>query len=92
MQTFTHLSTEIGHSVLVKGKAIKTWPNVSDGPSRTWGSTVKRIWDPVPVVGVDIEGEKLRKVDVWIPEKLAYEGAEGSRSTPSIRAKVEQSE
>ncbi len=36
MQTFTHLSTEIGHSVLVKGKAIKTWPNVSDGPSRTW--------------------------------------------------------
>ncbi len=63
MQTFTHLSTEIGHSVLVK----ESNKDVAERVGRTKqnvGSTVKRIWDLYQSLAVDIEGEKLRKADV----------------------------
>lgn len=71
MQTFTHLSTEIGHSVLVKGESNK---DVADRVGRTKqnvGSTVKRIWELYQSITAEADGEKLRKVDVWLPEEMA---------------------
>ncbi|EAM5476635.1 ArdK family transcriptional regulator [Salmonella enterica] len=71
MQTFTHLSTEIGHSVLVKGESNKDVAERVGRTKQNVGSTVKRIWDLYQSVTVEAEGERLRKVDVWLPEKMA---------------------
>ncbi|WP_407213012.1 hypothetical protein [Enterobacter hormaechei] len=56
------------------------------------GSTVKRIWDLYQSLAVDIEGEKLRKVDVWIPEKLALKVLKEAEKYAINQSKVEQSE
>lgn len=71
LQKFTHLSTDIAYSVLVKGESNK---DVADRVGRTKqniGSTVKRIWDLYQSISVESEGEKMRKVDVWLPEEMA---------------------
>ncbi|WP_208951025.1 TrfB-related DNA-binding protein [Rahnella sp. ChDrAdgB13] len=71
MQGFTHLSTEIGYSVLVKGESNKEVAERVGRTKQNVGSTVKRIWDLCQSVTVESEGEKLRKVDVWLPENMA---------------------
>ncbi|MCX8963111.1 ArdK family transcriptional regulator [Erwinia psidii] len=73
MQSFSHLSTEIGHSVLVKGESNKDVAERVGRTKQNVGSTVKRIWDLYQSVAVNFEGEKLRKVDVWLPEKMALD-------------------
>ncbi|EAS5284189.1 TPA: ArdK family transcriptional regulator [Klebsiella pneumoniae] len=92
MQTFTHLSTEIGHSVLVKGESNKDVAERVGRTKQNVGSTVKRIWDLYQSLAVDIEGEKLRKVDVWIPEKLALKVLKEAEKYAINQNKAEQSE
>ncbi|WP_340613239.1 TrfB-related DNA-binding protein [Xenorhabdus thailandensis] len=89
MQTLTHLSTEIGHSVLVKGESQK---DVADRVGRTKqnvNSTVKRIWELYQNITLDTEdGGNLRLVNVWLPEKMANfildEAAKYSINQPKI--------
>lgn len=71
MQSLTHLSTEIGYSVLVKGESNKDVAERVGRTKQNVGSTVKRIWDLYQSVTVNAGGEKLKKVDVWLPEEMA---------------------
>lgn len=54
---------------LVKGESNKDVAERVGRTKQNVGSTVKRIWDLYQSVAVDFEGEKLRKVDVWLPER-----------------------
>ncbi|SFN03839.1 TrfB transcriptional repressor [Izhakiella capsodis] len=73
MKSFSHLSTEIGHSVLVRGEGNKDVAERVGRTKQNVGSTIKRIWDLYLSVAVNFEGEMLRKVDVWLPEKMALD-------------------
>ncbi|ELT8232555.1 ArdK family transcriptional regulator [Salmonella enterica] len=73
MQTFTHLTTEIGHSVLVKGESQTDVATRVGRSKQNVGGTVKRIWELYQSIPVDTDGEKLRLVNVWLPEKMALE-------------------
>ncbi|MCW7763381.1 TrfB-related DNA-binding protein [Photorhabdus luminescens] len=90
MQTFTHLTTEIGHSVLVKGERRK---DVADRVGRTKqnvGNTVKRIWELYQSITLDTEDGKLHFVNGWVSEELALkvqaEAAKYNINQPKIDA------
>lgn len=72
MKSFSHLSTDIGHSVLVNGESNKDVAERVGRTKQNVGSTVKRIWELYESVTLQTEsGQKLRRVDVWLPEEMA---------------------
>lgn len=73
MQNFSHFSTEIGYSVLVNGESNTEVAERIGRTKQNVGSTVKRIWELYQSLTIETEGAKLRKVNVWLPEKLALE-------------------
>lgn len=92
MQTFTHLSTEIGHSVLVNGESNKDVAERVGRTKQNVGSTVKRIWDLYQSVTIEAGGEKLRKVDVWLPEAMALKVLKEAEKYAINQNKAEQPE
>ncbi|WP_387691751.1 TrfB-related DNA-binding protein [Photorhabdus sp. RM71S] len=56
MQTFTHLTTEIGHSVLVKGERQKDVADRVDRTKQNVGNTVKRICERMGFRGTGTQG------------------------------------
>jgi DNA-binding NarL/FixJ family response regulator len=69
MQTFTHLSTEIGHSVLVKGESNKDVAERVGRTKQNVGSTVKRIWDLYQSVAVDFGVRSFAKLTFGYPKR-----------------------
>lgn len=71
MQTFSHLTTEIGYSVLVKGESQVDVAKRVGRTKQNVGNTITRIWELYKSISFD-EG-KLRLVHAWLPEEKAFE-------------------
>jgi len=74
METFASVTTDIAYSVLVKGESQVDVAARKIRSKQSIGMAVKRVWELYQNASISAnEGNRLKLVNVWLPESFAKE-------------------